>query len=554
MKRRGLVNGKRLYYFYIVCVLFIKLFLVSPLRIFAITNASYDDAMMVNNANSLLSFNWLGQYSQFTLAKGIVFPIYLTVLHKFSISYLLANNLLCFLAALSFVIVISKMIRSRILLAAMYTVLMFNPITYAAATYQRVYRDSIYQYLVILLFSFIVAVYFNKENSIKRLLFYSLGSSIFLPLVWFTREDSLWVIPFVGAALVISACFVIFNKKTTKKALRLLCMVLPILTLLGSHTIIANINYKYYGVFITNDYIEGNFPKAYKALSLVKPVDWQATVPVTKLTREKIYAVSPSFAKLKPYLEKSPFETSIQGNANGGAFPWALRDSVSEAGIKDAKSQQIFYQKLANEINNAVANGKLEGRSGYIFTFVSPWDNRYLFPLKDSFNQAMNMVINFEGISLTPLNSTGNNSSVKNFELITNSPAYYASDKIFFSKKLNIISNVSSFYTKCNSFFFIIGMLGYCYITIKFVWSLKLKKYLLFDEWIILTGLIMSFLIRLILTSYTSVSSFSANNYMYLAVAYWIILIFTFLSIFITAKDIYKSSLYKGGKTIGKRM
>lgn len=540
MKKWDLANRKRLYYFYIIGVLFIKLFLVSPLRIFAITNASYDDAMMVNHANSLLSFNWLGQYSQLTLSKGIVFPIYLSVLHKLSISYLLANNLLCFFTALFFIVVVSKMIRSRILLAALYTILMFNPITYAVGTYQRVYRDSIYQYLVILLFSFIIAIYLNKENSIKKLLLYSMGSSIFLCLVWFAREDSLWVIPFVAAALIISACFVIFNKKTTKKAFRLLCIVLPILTLLGCHTIIAATNYKYYGVFITNDYIEGNFPKAYKALSLVKPVDWQATVPVTKLTREKIYAVSPSFAKLKPYLEKNPIETLTKGNADGGHFPWALRDSVSLAGIKDAKSQQIFYQKLANEINNAVASGKLEGRSGYIFTFVSPWDNRYLNPLKDSFNQSMDMVINFKDISFTPLNSTGNNSSVKNFELITNSPAYYVSDKISFSKKLNIISYIANFYTKCNVFFSLIGMICYCYITVKLVSSLKSKKYLLFDEWVILTGLILSFLIRLILTSYTSVSSFPANNYMYLAVAYWIILIFAFSSIFITVKDINK--------------
>ena len=359
-----------------------------------------------------------------------------------------------------------------------------------------------------------------------------------MSLVWFTREDSVWVIPFVATALIISACFIILNKKTNRKAFRISCLVVPILILLICHTTIAAVNYTYYGVFITNDYIEGNFPKAYKALSLVKPVDWKADVPVTKLTREKIYAVSPSFAKLKPYLENNPFITSTNGNPDGGHFPWALRASVFDAGILDAKSQQIFYQNLANEINDATARGKLEGRSGYIFTFVSPWDSRYIAPLKDSFKQAMDMVINFKGMEFNSSNSTGNNVSVRYFELFTNSPAYYAADTILASSKIKIIEGLAGIYSKCNIFFFILGLVGYLYITLRFILSLRQKKYLLFDEWIILTGFIMSFLIRLFITSYTSISSFLANNCMYLATAYWIMLIFIFMSIFIAIKDI----------------
>lgn len=546
MKILNSINKKKLYYFYILCVLIIKLILVSPIRIFANSSAFYDDAMLVNHANSLLSYLWLGQYNEITLAKGIVFPIYLTVLHQFSIPYLIGNTLLCFCTALFFIIVASKLIKSKIILATIYTILMFNPITYASATYSRVYRDSIYQYLVIILFSFIVAVYLSKEKSVKRLLFYCVGSGIFLSLVWFTREDSLWVIPFVGAALIISACFIIFNKQTTKRALRLSCLALPILILLICHTTIAAINYKYYGVFITNDYLEGNFPKAYKALSLVKPVDWQASVPVTKLTREKIYAVSPSFMKLKPYLENNHFETSLMGNANGGAFPWALRDTVTQAGITDAKSQQIFYQKLADEINIALTSGKLESRSGYIFTFVSPWDNRYLMPLQNSFSQALDMVINFKGMSFTSLNSIGDNASIRYFELITNNHAYYASDQILPSGKLNILSSFSRYYSKCSFPFFILGMLCYCYISLRLILSLKSKKYLLFNEWVILTGFMLSLLLRLLLTSYTSISSFPANNYMYLAVAYWIVLIFTSLSVSIVIDDIHKSLIKAG--------
>lgn len=520
---------------YFIFILFVRLFLLSDVRIYAISDANYDDGLMINMAQSLTQFRWLGNYNNLTLSKGSIFPFYLAFLHEFSIPFLLANSIFCFVAALVLVYVLNSIIHNRYALAVIYTVLMFNPTTYAVKTFQRVYRDSIYQYLVILLFTGIMAIYLNRKCSVKRLLFWSILSGIFLSLTWFIREDSIWTVPFVLTGIIITICFVIFDKKIDKKKQRCGIIAVPALILLLSGISISTINYAAYGTFLTNDYISGNFTKANKALCLVKPVGtWNATVPINKATREEIYKVIPAFAKIKPYLESHPMVAYTNGNPDGGHFPWALRDAVEEAGYNTAKSQQAYYDELANEINSAFKKGLLKKRSGYIFTFVSPWDSRYSPLLKTAFESGLSSVVNFSfaNSDYDSTLSSGNNTGIRSFEYYTDNLAYYSNEQMSKTLKNKIITKIQHVYANYNKYFLALGLLCYLYMTVMLVLSIKSKKFKYFDVWIILTGLAISFLIRLLITSYTTVSSFIANNEMYLASSYMIMLVFIFVSIF----------------------
>lgn len=530
-----------LFLVYVIFILAMRLFLLSNVRIYAISDANYDDRLMVNMAQSLTQWRWLGSYSNLTLSKGIVFPVYLAFLHEFSISFMLANSIFCFVTAIVLVYILRNIIHNRIALAVIYTVLMFNPVTYAAKTFQRVYRDSIYQYLVILLFACIIAIYLNRKSSLKKMLFWSITAGVFLSLTWFVREDSIWVAPFVIAALIITICFVIFNKQIDKKKQRCGIITIPVLMLLLSGISISAVNYAAYGTFLTNDYISGDFTQAYKALILVKPVGtWNATIPVDKATREEVYKVSPSFAKIKPYLENHPMLVFTNGNPDGGHFPWALRDAVEEAGYTDARSQQAYYKKLSDEINTAFNKGSLKKKSGYIFTFVSPWDNRYLQPLKSTFISGLNSIINFSfaNSNYSSTLSSGSNTGIRLFELYTGNLAYYQNEQIPSSLKDKVITKIQHMYAHLNVYFLVLGLLCYLYITVTLALSLKSKKFKFFDIWIILTGLLVSFLIRLLITSYTTVSSFSANNEMYLASSYSIMLVFIFVSFFTAGESL----------------
>ena len=68
----------------------------------------------------------------------------------------------------------------------------------------------------------------------------------------------------------------------------------------------------------------------------------------------------------------------------GGWFMWALRDAVAAAGhYSSGTAAADYYRRLANEINIACDEGRLEcyGRRA---TMMAPWHSEYNSYLKNS--------------------------------------------------------------------------------------------------------------------------------------------------------------------------
>ncbi|WP_242874689.1 hypothetical protein [Clostridium pasteurianum] len=568
MKRH--IEKKKIFIAYVFFILLIRLILSTGVRVWTFGDNHYDDGMMIKNAANLISGNWLGRFDQYILAKGITFPLYLDLIHKVGLPFIFSNVLMCFAASVTFIVSIKKIIPNRNALAIIYTILMFNPIASASWTFQRAYRDSIYSYLVVILFSLIIAIYLNRNESYNKILWYSLASGFFLSATWLAREDSPWVAPFVVVALLVTAIFIFLDKKEDKKIKikKILSLTVTPIFLAVSILVVSTINYRHYGVFMTNEYTGGYLPKLFKELTIIKPDKWIPDVPVPKSTREKAYKVSPTFSKLKKTLEAHPFiATQPGGNASCSMLAWAVIDSVQWYGLKDGKSSQEFYKKSADEIEDAIKSGKLKTRGGYIFMFESPWDNRYIVPFMKSFYETfkttvhMGQYYNTDQESLVEtlqvdkkynktiiplfqnnITSIGNDQEIRNLEYVTNNIAYNKADSIPSRQiKMRITNKISLIYYKINSFLFIIGCLGYIYITLRLILSRKSKKNSLFDEWLILTGIFLSYILRLALISYTDVCSIFMQYSMYLAPSYWLILMFTFSSIFISARDLIKN-------------
>jgi hypothetical protein len=579
MKIKKYFSRKNIFIFYLFIILLIRLILATGVRVWAFSDNHYDDGMMLKDASNFISSGWLGSFDQYTLAKGITFPLYLSLIHKIGLPFLFGNVLLCFVASLTFIMAIKKIIPNNNALAIIYTILMFNPIASASWTFQRVYRDSIYSYLVVILFSLIISIYLNRDSTIRKLLLLNLSSGFFLSSVWLAREDSPWVAPFVFVALIITACSIFFSQQYKQKLKKLIILTITPIFLVVSILTVSTINYVHYGVFATNEYTGGYLPDLFKALTIIQPDKWMAQVPIPESTREKAYEVSPTFAKLKPVLEKHPFVVNTGGNASCSMLAWAIIDSVEWYGLKDGKSSQQFYKQSAQEINTAIREGKLKTRGGYIFMFESPWDNRYIKPLIKSFGETLSMTIQMGqyynsrnipfdsksnltmtmqtsqtknvNIPLSARNITnyGNYSQVKQLENITNSLSYHQGEPIPKREtKLNVMNYISYIYYKFNPLFFFIGTLCYLYISLRFIFSIRKKKYFLGNEWVIMTGLLLSYLLRLLLISYTDVCSIFMKYSMYLAPSYWLVLMFTFASIFIATRDILKRYNFSNNK------
>lgn len=545
MRLRRYCTPKALFVSYLLLVLIFRIFMVSDFRVFAGFTGGPDDDLMVRDASSLIAHDWLGPFDKYTMAKGITFPVYLTVMNKFGIPFLLSNVFLEFAACVTFVMVMRKLIPNRFWLAVLYTILMFNPMATYYWTFNRVYRDSIYSYLVIFLFSCIISLFLNRYGSLLKTVWLSACSGFFLAAVWLAREDSPWVLPFVIAALLITALGICFNKKAAQKIKRLLALALVPGVLILSILLVSIINDHEYGYFGTNEFTSGNLPLLIKELSIIKPDVWNPRVPIPKSTREKAYAVSPTFTKIKGQLENNHTMRIEKGNPTCDIFVWILLDSVQNAGMKSASSTQKFYRQSAEEIQKAINEGKLQTRGGYMTIFESPWDNRYISPLFKALGETVHMTVFMEDhlhqkLGAANVPSTGPVNQIRTLERVTNNLAYNPAEPIPPQQKVDFFNKLASVYKFLNPAATVLAVAAYLYIFVRFLISIRTKKYIFFSEWIILTGLWMSYLVRMLLLSYSDVGTNFMLYPMYLAPGYWLIVMFNFSSLFIAGRSLWE--------------
>lgn len=532
----------------------VKLALSAGLRAWGLMNDPYDDAMLVKNAAGLISGDWLGPYDQYTLAKGVTFPLYLAFLHQIGLPYLAANVLLCFASSLLFILVIRRLIPNRAALCAIYAVLMFNPIAFASWTFNRVYRDSLYSYLVVLLFSFLIGIYLYRKESVARLVFFSAGAGFSLALAWLAREDTAWVLPFTGAALLITACFLLFDRQVRQKIGRLAALMLVPALLAAGILTVSQLNYRYYRVHATTELSGGALPRLVRELSAIQPDQWRPRCSIPESSRQKAYAVSSTFSKIRPVLENHPFVLCKQKNPSCQMLVWSMLDSVEWSGIRDGASSQEFYEKSAEEIGAAIRSGKIPSRGGYVHMFVSPWDNRYLLPMLRDFGITIRMTVFMNNYDRTPLNAeniaTQGTPEMKNVLAgVVRGPITFEDSQIpVKDPRIGLINGIALLYSRLNPFVTALGLLCYLYILLRFLLSARARKFALLDPLLISTGLLLSCALRLLLISYTDVSAEESKYAMYLGPCYWLLPMAVCLCIGVAAFDFAKRWSRLNGK------
>ena len=132
--------------FLIVCfiiIALIRLSITQKLPIQAFPKQVYDDSLMVKLTKSIIEGHWLGNYDSDTLVKGVGFPVFLSILKYLNISYLFGMDILYILACMYFIYVFKDEINNNLLRIIVFIIMLFNPISYAELTYQRVYRSGI---------------------------------------------------------------------------------------------------------------------------------------------------------------------------------------------------------------------------------------------------------------------------------------------------------------------------------------------------------------------------------------------------------------------------
>lgn len=543
----------------IICAI-LKQLLVCNLPICANVPLGADDGLMINQAESIIKGTWLGAYSETTFLKGPVFPLFLSLIYFLHIDYISAITILYTISCLTLLWVISKVIKNKKILFLIYVILLFNPIMFGKEIMQRVYRNSLIPSFAFFIFAGYINLFFERNTeSFKKKIPTIIGLSIVLPLFWYTREDSMWIIPYIIFMCLSILISVIYkNKKVNKEVLKNLVMLfIPVMSIIVFTNIICIKNYTAYGVYtVRNDYY---YNKAVKAIESVKANEKVEKVTNTREKMNRIAQITVLGTIMPEFDVLANGYSKIDGNqqddeVENGWFKFAFTGAASSAGYyKSAQDTNNFYNTLAIQIEDAIEKGLLEKeetKTDYLKLISDVWSYA---------KECVTYIFKYTGIEVGLENTAreyrvAQNHGFQNFAKITRNKFIYSekSDKVNekdvvdFSKqeeyldsvryKADIINNIIvKIYKVLNNTLFVLGLIYYAYCTIGII----LKKRRLLENWVILSGFLGAIFTVIIGISYTTVKYFYAITTLYLVATYPLIIAFNVFSVYNGCVEIY---------------
>lgn len=537
--------------------LIIKIILMKDVTIYAITTAFADDQLMVHIAEKLLRLNWLGGYNHYTLAKGCFFPFFLAVGKFFHIDFISCVQIFYALSCYLFLRAIRPVICFQWTIYPFYLLMLFNPIMASSEVIQRVYRNSITPAQVLLVFGGQLGFYLRYQYGKKFSMKWAIVTTCGFISLWFSREDTIWVVPFlIVSAVVIFLKAIIhgfFHNVTCKKRVQyIIILLLPFLALPACRLPITLINGVVYNSWTDNELTHGAFPKVMKALYAI---DMEEPTPYTSIGREKIekvYEISPTLASIQDSLDAVMDLYAAQsgrieenkkcGNVENGWFFWALRDAVQLEGYyKDGRTADRFYQAIYNEIEIAFKNRKLRQKATMPSALMPPWQPGMLSSLLSTIAQADAYVSSENELFLLDRIAVDDGSDgIARFEWITGRHAVRAVssiDSYIYSDSLAYNdSNFSySFFNSLAGIFQIISMplasIGkICSLILLLLFFIKKQKQNA-SILLMLSGIAGGLLCLYAGVAYNELRSCSSIAYMYLCGAYPLTQVFSVLAI-----------------------
>ncbi|MEI6321641.1 MAG: hypothetical protein WCP60_00870 [bacterium] len=521
-----------------IAILF-KLWLVNCNGIEARGFEYYDDQLFISHATAILKGRWLGDYSQGTLMKGPMYPLFIAGSYYLGIPLFTAQHILYIIACTITILSLKKIVGSEVWLLVIYIILIYNPITYDTASNMRVLRQNLNPSLCLMIAASLIALNLVENTSVKTRIIWGITLGLSTAAFYLTREDTVWLTPLFF--ILISWGLLKNIHLPNFRFIVLFSIIIPFVIAVIPILKISYKNLEWYGLFSTCEFRSASFKNAYGAITRVKPEIWYPLIPCSRSTRLKIYGISPSFKQLEPFLEgdigkgwanngQERLPQSAQGEIVGGWFMWALRDAVRESGhARNAREAMDFYQQVSDEINSACDRGLLAAgprRS----TFTPQFNKEYIQPFLSTLINVMQFLFNFKGINAQELKpSIGTQESLISFADITNcklnptldriNKTILASNKLD-KMKINILAKISTVYLITVPALLKISFL----IVILTFFIKKIRSINGMDIIALYISLLLSCCVLVAIISLIEVSSFHAMGTDYLSGCYGLIL------------------------------
>jgi hypothetical protein len=405
----------------IVAASAIKLWLVACRTLVAIGWAEHDDHWFLQKAISILAGHWLGPYNCMTLIKGVAYPLWIALISWLGIPLLFAQQLLYAVACLAVSVALAPSIRSSAARVVLFVLVLFNPMTFSDDIASRPTRESLYPALGLLIFAGVAGAILRLDRRRRDVLPWVLLSGVAFAVFWHTREEGVWIAPLLGLAIVAVLGWVLTDWRARWRR-GLLVVALPGLIFTVAHEAIVLTNGLTYGVFADVEFKWSPFVRAYSSLRQVRQHPSAPRVTVPEEVRKRVYAVSPAFAELRPFLEDSELVGWKRGATDyeNDGFMWAFRQALENAGYYKRGGPAVgrYYDRLSHEIEAARLSGRLDARPARASMFPPIlWGQRR--EIFQTWILAFGRVLRFYDFSVNPAYSDGTDAELREYAVTT---------------------------------------------------------------------------------------------------------------------------------------
>ena len=411
-------------------LILIRLALSSRLPSYFLPDMPHDDGWILNRAVYILKGEWFGPYDQFTLIKGVFSPLLLAFSAYIGVTFNGLNTALYCFACVIFVAAVRPIIKNRWLQVLCFAVLLFNPISYALETGQRIYRVGIGQWQILLIFGCLIAVFLRRNQHCLK---WSLVCGLTLGAFLQTREDGTWIYPFVLGAIVSTIIVFLLEKEGPKRRIVVFLLPIAIAMFLNGATAIAN--YICYGAPIVNDRDGGNFAKVAGDLYLITPNADEDRLykssaykdhyyNIYASTMEKAFAASPTLNGAAQHIRDAIHawgagEEPQTGQLSTDHMLFALRDGVKGAGHYQSLAEtEAFYGRVHKELQAAFRNGMLVKRGFPISPLIEPLQKGDIRKTLSLIPMAIRGIIDFSDVSSGAIPSMGSQDGIEKASLM----------------------------------------------------------------------------------------------------------------------------------------
>ena len=491
------MSDDKVLFWWIIMLIAARFWLLDSMDLIA-TRTPHDDYLFIRLAKSILSGQWLGPYNEYTLIKGPGYPLFIAVVHYLGLPLLFAQQLLYSLFSVLVVVALRPLVASRWLLMVVFVLILLNPFMFMFSGVNRVMRLGLSMPLVLAVFTCMLGLVTRVRGSWKSKIMWSSGLGFFFSYLWFTREEGIWMVPSLGlTVLLFLLADAIYSKK--ELLLRFLVIIWIGCVFWGLQTIFASLNEKHYGHPVINELKSAQFSSALGSLMNIDTGKVQRKVPVSSEAQALAFSVSPTFAQLKPILEKK----------RSSAWPpsfyiWTLRSAADKGGHVDTLTDALeFYGVIGAEIHQACEAGTLPCYDRKP-TLRPPWHAEFNHKIWPVFSEIFTDSVTFsrfdeEKQKVNARISYGPKEIMEDYRFVTrehlvpskrsvmnNQPRYYTHMK---TEKFRILADIAAIYKWLTPGLFVLGAIVHLLLFVRET----LKKHYSSESWllfVILGGLI----------------------------------------------------------------